>query len=80
MTQKLEKLDEPVSRLTIVFEGVGSAHFTMHVENITPLQLLALSAFLEVEAKQHLLAQKAQQQQQLAEQKKIIVPKLEVAK
>lgn len=47
-----EKKEEQAKSFVMAqFEGVGSAVFSMNMENTTPGQLMALSAYLEVYAK-----------------------------
>ncbi len=71
--------DEEKSFIHIEFESIGSAEITGYqMENVSPLQILALSAFLEFEGKSALSVQRqAQLQAQMArqEQQRIAVPK-----
>ena len=71
-------IDEEKSFIHIEFESIGSAEITGYqMENVSPLQILALSAFLEFEGKSALSVQRqAQLQAQMArqEQQRIAVP------
>ena len=70
--------DEEKSFVHIEFESMGSAEITGYqMENVSPLQILALSAFLEFEGKSVLSVQRqAQIQAQFERQQKqkIAVP------
>lgn len=60
----------PESFIQIVFVAPGSVVFNMQVGQVTPLQILAIAKYLELEGENALIQQKRQ-----AEQSKIIVPK-----
>ena len=70
--------DEEKSNIYIEFDGINSVSIIKYSpENVTPLQLLALSQFLEFEGKSSLSIQRAAQMQQqldMQKQKKISVP------
>ena len=69
---------EGKSSIYIEFESIGSATITKYTpENVTPLQLLALSQFLDFEGKSSLSVQRAaqiQHQSRMEQNKKISVP------
>lgn len=78
-----ENTNEEKSFIYIEFEDVGSVEITNYkLENVSPLQLLAVSAFLEFEGKATLSVQRAAQMQaQLERQKQqqIVVPTPNIA-
>lgn len=51
------------SHFTVVFTEPGSALFTFHPVNVTPMQLLALAGWLEVMAKDAIVQQNRQVEQ-----------------
>jgi hypothetical protein len=61
------------SRIYIEFEGMGSATFSMKVENVVPMQLLALAQYFEFEGKLGLSMQRAQMMEE-QQRKHIQVP------
>lgn len=61
----------------IEFEDVGSAKFEVKLENITPIQMLAMAEWMRFEAEYQLQMEKAvqlQQKMQDAQMKKLFVP------
>jgi hypothetical protein len=64
-------IDEKRSYFHIEFEGEGSARFTADLQNITPMQMLALAAWMEFEAKHQLSMEKAAQFQQRLQQEQM---------
>ena len=69
-----QESEVPQSRLLVVFENLGSAHFSVSAENVTPMQLLGLAAYLEFQGKQGLLEQKIAQRMESENRPKIVVP------
>jgi hypothetical protein len=67
--------NEKESKITIVFDSYGSVIFTSQFQNVNPMQLLALSQYLEFEGKSALQAAKIQAMMNREEQNK---PKIEV--
>lgn len=74
--------DEEKSFVYIEFSDIGSVEiFNYQVENITPLQLLAMAHYVEFEGKSALAQQRAAQfqaAQARQQQSQILVPKPEV--
>ena len=74
-----ENTNEEKSFVYIEFDSIGSAEITSYrIENVSPLQLLAMAHFMEFEGKGALATQRAAQiQAQLEHQQmqKIAVPK-----
>lgn len=65
------------SRIGIVFEGYGSAMFQITIENVTPVQMLGLAAYLKWSAESNLDAINAEAiQQQMMN--KIAVPEPQI--
>jgi len=79
-----ENTNEEKSFIYIEFEDIGSAEITNYkLENVSPLQLLTLSSFLEFEGKAALSVQRAAQMQAQIERQqmqKIAVPKSTILK
>ena len=72
-----EQNDENRSYVLIEFEDIGSVKFDAKLHNVIPLQLLALSQYLEFEGKNNLAMQRAAQMQyemQKQQAQKIAVP------
>jgi hypothetical protein len=71
--------NEDKSRIYIEFEDIGSVEVKLYtVDNVTPMQLLALAHFFEFEGKNSLAVQRAAQMQaevQRQQRDQIIVPK-----
>ena len=67
--------DEKESKITITFEDYGSVLFTSEFQNVNPMQILALSQYLEFEGKSALQTIKIQAMMAREEQNK---PKIEV--
>lgn len=67
--------DEKESKITITFEDYGSVLFTSQFQNVNPMQILALSQYLEFEGKSALQTAKIQAMMAREEQNK---PKIEV--
>jgi hypothetical protein len=63
--------EEKKSYFHVEFEHVGSASFTVDLQNITPMQMLAMSAWMEFEAKHQLSMEKASQFQQRLQQEQM---------
>jgi hypothetical protein len=68
-----EQIDEK-SYIYVEFEALGSAQFSMASERVTPLQMLGLASFLELQAKNMILAEQARQEHMQTQQPKIAVP------
>jgi len=67
--------NKPQSRLLIVFDNIGSVNFSIQSEGISPLQLLLLSQYFELMAKNDILRQTEMiRQQEQANKAKIAVP------
>lgn len=65
-------------KLLIEFEEPHSIQFTVNSQGVTPLQMLALAAWMEFEAKSQMQMMKAQQyemMQQQAQRNKIEIPR-----
>ena len=63
--------ENEISRIYIEFEDIGSAEIKVYtVDNVTPLQLLALAHFFEFEGKNTLGMQRAAQIQEAMRKKK----------
>ena len=73
-----ENNNEEKSFIYIEFADLGSAEIVGYqLENISPLQLLAMAHYVEFEGKSALAQQRAAQAQ-AAQQSKIVVPKAEI--
>jgi hypothetical protein len=70
-TKWRDAAEENKSYFYIEFEGEGSARFTADLQNITPMQMLALAAWMEFEAKHQLSMEKAAQFQQRLQQEQM---------
>lgn len=66
---------QPESYLAIVFAGINSVAFSLQVNNVSPLQMLAVAAYLETKAKSSLLLEEQRRAEQEA-QKQIVKPSL----
>jgi len=66
-------MDEKKSTIYIEFGGVNSIEFSMNLNNIAPMQMLALSQYLDWKAKTA-LAQQEYMEMQRKEANKIAVP------
>ena len=75
--------NEEKSFVYIEFEDIGSAEITNYkLENVSPIQLLAMAHFMEFEGKGALATQRAAQIQaqiQREQQQKIVVPTPNIA-
>ena len=70
--------EEPKSFIIVEFDDVGSAVFKMNAHGVTPMQLLLIGDYLQLKAKDQILAQEhAIREQQ--EQEKIKVPDSKIA-
>jgi hypothetical protein len=74
-----ENTNEEKSFVYIEFEGIGSAEITNYnLQNVSPLQLLAMASYMEFEGKAALSVQRAAQVQANLERQqlqRIAVPK-----
>jgi len=70
----VEDNEEKKSFIAITFTEPGSTLFNIMIEGVTPLQLLALTAYLEVRAKNELIVQENTRLEQQKEMQ-IAVPK-----
>lgn len=66
---------KPASYIAIQFADVGSTVFSIDMNGVTPLQLLAIAAYLELRGKNTLVQMENQRAQEEAE-KAIARPKL----
>lgn len=61
-TNEQSQAQEP-SYVLVKFTEVGSVLFTLQVENVNPLQILALASYLEIQAKSELVDAMNQQRE-----------------
>lgn len=74
-TEEEQKPTKPESYVWVQFAAPGSVYFALDMDGVTPLQMLALSAFFELKGKNALIQQENQRAEDEA-QKSIARPKL----
>jgi hypothetical protein len=65
----MDEQEKPKSFIFVAFADVGSTILNVQYENVTPLQLLALSEYFQLVGKNKLLAEMNEREAQMAEQK-----------
>lgn len=70
MDEKKEEIlnEELESYLKLSFTKLGSVEFGLEVQNVSPMQLLAASKYLEIMGTQQLLQMQAEAQQRVLQQ------------
>lgn len=72
-------MDNTQNIIHVEFDGVGSVNFKQFVmNNVSPLQVIALANYLEVTAKSELVAQLAMAKEQI-DKSKLIVPEPKIS-
>ena len=66
--------EQSKSFVIVEFDGIGSAQFKMNAQGVTPMQLLLLGDYIQLTAKNQILAQEQQVRNQQERMTKIEVP------
>ena len=66
--------EQPNSFVIVEFDDVGSARFKMNAQGVTPMQLLLLGDYIQLTAKNQILAQEQEIRNQQERMTKIEVP------
>lgn len=75
----ITKMDENTSVIHIEFEHIGSVNFTRYIlNNVSPMQVLAVASYLELSAKFQLNKQMVMADEQI-EGSKLLVPESKIS-